>query len=115
MTRRDLIWALSASALGQTPIRYRRYERCLPDALRGFAAEALRRRNSELLKVSTPESLRSRQIWARKTFWELIGGAPQRTPLNARVTGEFDRPKYKVEKLVYESRPGHPVTAKKLG
>jgi cephalosporin-C deacetylase-like acetyl esterase len=79
--------------------------------LRGFAAEALRRRNSQLLKVTTPESLRIRQTWARETFWGLIGGAPERTPLNTRVTGEFDRPKYKVQKLVYESRPGEWISA----
>jgi len=36
---------------------------------------------------------------------------PPRTPLNARVTGVLPRDGYRVEKLVYESRPGFHVTA----
>ena len=43
---------------------------------------------------------------------ELIGGLPQfRTPLNARVTGVFERPGYRVEKLIFDSLPGFHVTA----
>ncbi len=41
----------------------------------------------------------------------LIGGLPeQRTPLNARITGRFERPGYRVEKIVFESLPGFWVT-----
>ena len=36
---------------------------------------------------------------------------PERTPLNARVVGTLDRPAYRIEKILYESRPGHHVTA----
>ncbi|MSR62721.1 MAG: hypothetical protein EXS08_09800 [Planctomycetes bacterium] len=36
---------------------------------------------------------------------------PERTPLNARITGTLQRAGYTLEKLVYESRPGMPVTA----
>ncbi len=35
---------------------------------------------------------------------------PERTPLNARVTGGFQRPGYRVENVVIDSRPGFPVT-----
>ena len=41
----------------------------------------------------------------------LLGGLPElRAPLNARVTGSFDRPGYRVEKVVFESIPGFRVT-----
>ncbi len=36
---------------------------------------------------------------------------PERTPLNARVTGTIAKDGYRIEKLVYESRPGFTVTA----
>ena len=36
---------------------------------------------------------------------------PPRTPLNARITGVIKRPGYRIEKLVFDSRPDFPVTA----
>ncbi len=36
---------------------------------------------------------------------------PPRTPLNASVTGVLKRDGYRIEKIVYESRPDFPVTA----
>jgi dienelactone hydrolase len=55
--------------------------------------------------------VRARQKWVRSTLWRLIGGEPERTPLNARTTGSFERDRYRVEKVVYESRPGLFVSA----
>ena len=40
-----------------------------------------------------------------------FGPEPERTPLNARITGVLERDGYRVEKLVFESRPGFLVTA----
>ncbi|HBE71132.1 MAG TPA: hypothetical protein DDW52_23550, partial [Planctomycetaceae bacterium] len=40
-----------------------------------------------------------------------FGPKPERTPLNARVTGKLDRVTYTVEKIIFESRPNFPVTA----
>jgi dienelactone hydrolase len=36
---------------------------------------------------------------------------PDRTPLNARITGTLQRQGYRIERLVFESRPNFPVTA----
>jgi len=36
---------------------------------------------------------------------------PERTPLDARVVGAVERDGYRIEKVVFESRPGFPVTA----
>jgi len=36
---------------------------------------------------------------------------PPRTPLNARITGVIKRKGYRIEKLVFDSRPDFPVTA----
>src|SRR6185295_20127824 len=36
---------------------------------------------------------------------------PERTPLNVRIVGTLERDGYRIEKLVFESRPDFPVTA----
>ncbi|MBC8356569.1 MAG: acetylxylan esterase [Planctomycetes bacterium] len=46
----------------------------------------------------------------RKFFIRQIGGFPQRTPLNAKIVGELKGEGYRVEKILFESRPGHHVT-----
>ena len=90
---------------------YRDYSRCLPDFLRGLSAAAYARRNGEIARLTTAARIHARQGWARDTFWKLAGGMPERTPLNARTTGSFERDGYRVEKLVYESRPGFFIPA----
>ena len=39
-----------------------------------------------------------------------IGGFPERTPLNAKVTGTMERKGYRIENVLFESRPGAYVT-----
>ena len=41
----------------------------------------------------------------------LVGPLPEKTPLNARITGVVDKGDYRIEKVVYESQPGLHVTA----
>jgi dienelactone hydrolase len=40
-----------------------------------------------------------------------FGAFPEKTPLKARVTGVVERDAYKIENVIFESRPGFPVTA----
>lgn len=47
----------------------------------------------------------------REKIRQSFGDLPERTPLNPRVTGVLEREGYKVEKVIFESRPGFPVTA----
>lgn len=42
---------------------------------------------------------------------QCFGEEPERTPLNARVTGVVEREGYRIENIIFESRPGFPVTA----
>jgi dienelactone hydrolase len=42
---------------------------------------------------------------------ESFGPLPERTPLNAKITGKVERDTYRIEKVLFESRPGFPVTA----
>ncbi len=73
--------------------------------------EATRKRDAELSKLTSPAAIKARQQWVRKTLWELIGEEPERTPLNARTTGTLQRAGYRVDKVVYESRPDLFVSA----
>jgi dienelactone hydrolase len=106
MTRRELIALAACGSMlrGQTKV-YREYARCLPDFLRGVAEDAYRRRNTELAGLTTPGAVRARQQWVAETFWKIVGGKPASTPLRARTTGSFERPGYRLEKVVYESQP----------
>jgi dienelactone hydrolase len=63
------------------------------------------------LRLTDPRAVTARQQWVRETFWEIVGGQPERTPLKVRVTGKFERAGYSVEKIVYESQPGIFVAA----
>jgi dienelactone hydrolase len=42
---------------------------------------------------------------------QCFGPWPDKTPLNARITGIIERDTYKIEKIIFDSRPGFPVTA----
>jgi len=44
-------------------------------------------------------------------YRRMLGDFPERTPLNARVTGRLERASYAIERLIFESRPGLLVTA----
>lgn len=48
----------------------------------------------------------------RRQFQEMLGlePLPPRTPLRVRITGEFERDRYRVENIVFESMPGLYVT-----
>jgi dienelactone hydrolase len=120
MTRRELIAMAAAGTLarpsasaerGASSVVYRDYSRCLPDYLSLHAERAYRFRNSEIAKLTTPTAIRKRQRWVTQTFWKLVGGMPERTPLNARTVGSFERDGYRLEKVVYESRPGFYISA----
>lgn len=47
----------------------------------------------------------------RKRIQACFGPFPEKTPLNARITGVVERDTYRIEKVIFESRPGLLVTA----
>jgi hypothetical protein len=92
MTRRQaLVMALPAYTQLRFPsFVYRDYPRCLPAYLSALALASREKRLRDLAKLSTSDAIRRRQHWVRETLF-LIGGLPDRTPLNARKTGAFER------------------------
>lgn len=79
--------------------------------LKGLAFAALDRRDAEFEKLKNVQQLESWQRSRREAFLFALGGFPDRTPLNARVTGHLASTDYRLEKLVFESQPGFFVTA----
>lgn len=68
-------------------------------------------RRALLRTLDSPEAVRRRQEYIRQTVSASLGGFPVRTPLAARITGALERDGYRIEKLIFESLPGFPVTA----
>lgn len=65
-----------------------------------------------LLFLLLAAALGAETLELRARLERLLGGLPSiRTPLNARITGGFERPGYRVDKVVFESLPGFFVTA----
>ncbi len=67
---------------------------------------------NNLAEITDAASWKRRRPEIRKRVLEQLGldPLPPRTPLNARVTGSFERDLYRVEKVVFESMPHLYVT-----
>ena len=61
--------------------------------------------------ILTLQELESRQRALRKYWLDALGGMPERTALNARVTGTAECDGFRLENIVFESQPGVFVTA----
>ncbi len=79
--------------------------------LRQQAARQFENWKREYEKRKTAEQVSEYQKRLRAKFIEVLGGLPERTPLNPQVTGVVRCDGYHVEKIIFESRPKHYVTA----
>lgn len=62
-------------------------------------------------QIENVEQLNERRVYMRTKLIEAFGGLPPSdAPLNPQVTGTVQYEGYKVEKIMFESRPGHIVT-----
>jgi dienelactone hydrolase len=61
--------------------------------------------------IKSEAACRQWQQERRKFFLERIGGLPERTPLNPRITGTLQGKGYRVEKIILETRPSFHLTA----
>lgn len=83
------------------------HEYLLSEVARQYAT----RRDEVSQALTSPELVAARRENLREKLRTIVGELPQRTPLNARTVGTIDGDGYRIEKVVYESRPGHHVTA----
>lgn len=75
------------------------------------AFENLETRKKEISRLKTQADWQNRQNKVRKKYLDIIGSFPEKTPLNARITGVIHKDGYRIEKLIYESMPDYYVTA----
>jgi len=68
-------------------------------------------RLNRINQLTTKDDWLVRQSEVREKLNKIVGEFPQKTPLNAVVTGKIKRTGYTIEKLYFESRPGFFVTS----
>ena len=73
--------------------------------------EFVAKREAALAQVRTQSDVMALRERTRRGLRKSFGPRPKRSPLNARITGVLQRKNYTIEKVIYESRPGFPVTA----
>ena len=81
-------------------------------ALREVALRQLAARRQKIAAITTRDQFELRRAEVRRRLLEMMGGLPERRgSLNVRRMGTIDRGDYRVEKLIFESRPKLYVTA----
>lgn len=79
--------------------------------LLGEAQKHFDARKKLVASLKTPAEIHKRQAELKAKFIASIGGFPMKTPLNPKVTGTLKGEGFRVENVIYESRPNHHVTA----
>ena len=81
------------------------------DRLFNEAVKLDRAADQRWVACRTAKELSVLQQEVRQQAVAAVGGFPEKTPLNARTTGLVRKDGYTVEKVYFESRPNHHVTA----
>ncbi|MDA0335108.1 MAG: hypothetical protein O2782_08095, partial [bacterium] len=87
------------------------YGHMVLDDIVGRARDRREQRRQLLAGVRTREQALAYQARVRRIIARACGRRPPKTPLNVQVTGVIDKRQYRVEKVLYESRPGCVVSA----
>ncbi len=125
ISRRDLLQLASLSALGlaASPLLAQtaeqssslpplnRFPRMMQDY---FVARVREIEQAGIKKKFALQTKAQAQAYVREVKAKIrscFGPLPAKTPLNAQVTGTVERDAYKIEKVIFESRPGFLVTS----
>jgi cephalosporin-C deacetylase-like acetyl esterase len=111
---RGLLRTAVAAGQGSPATAARSYNGDFPDMLLSYLAKKTNALAIEWdqvrSKIRTGADLEARNRFVREKMIEMLGGLPERTPLNPIVTKVLERPGYRVENLMYQSRPNFWVT-----
>ncbi|TMU50708.1 alpha/beta hydrolase family protein [Flagellimonas algicola] len=75
-----------------------------------LAYSKLEERKRAIGNLKTQEDWLKRQALAKKQLMEIVGPFPDKSPLNAKITGVLKKDGYRIEKIIYESMPDYYVT-----
>ena len=89
---------------------YRNIRSMLADYTKQRAFALLDAREAQVAKWQAGD-VSERRAYLRERMLRALGEMPERTPLNARVTGTIEHERYRIEKVVFESQPRFFVTA----
>ena len=93
----------------QTPLN--RFPRMVHEYFVEQVRRAERRNLAAKQRLSNEAEARRYVETVRQKIRRCFGPEPERTPLNPRVTGVVERDQYRIEKVIFDSRPDFPVTA----
>src|SRR5277367_5874404 len=91
----------SASNIGRTQ---------LTQYLDDIAAKETAARRTTIATITTRSQAEARQREVRQKVLALVGGLPEKRPLNAKALGTTQADGFRIEKILYESQPNLPVT-----
>jgi cephalosporin-C deacetylase-like acetyl esterase len=79
--------------------------------LTGEAFGLLNHRSEAVSRLNSVDDWKQWQLKIRETLQEIVGPFPEKTPLNARITGIIKKEGFRIEHVVFESQPGFYVTS----
>ncbi len=86
-----------------------------PRMMQEYFVKKVRQAERENVKVkrdlNSKEEAEAYVRWVQEKIQLSFGPFPEKTPLNPRITGVVERDAYKIENIIFESRPGFLVTA----
>jgi dienelactone hydrolase len=87
------------------------HENMMRDYLTALVDKYFDKRDSLLSDLRSKEDWASHAQVIRDSMVSWTGMFPEKTPLNARITGRLESDEYTVEKILFESRPNYLVSA----
>jgi dienelactone hydrolase len=88
-----------------------RFPRMVHESFVNQVRQLQSRRAAALAALKSQQDAEHYIATVQQRIRECFGPEPERTPLNPRIVGVVERDTYNIEKLIFESRPGFPVTA----
>jgi cephalosporin-C deacetylase-like acetyl esterase len=98
-------------AESQVPDIQRDFWNDWPNSITRKMNDARESRRALLSRIRSKPQVEARNATVGAQLWQLLGGRPEETPLNPRITGTLERNGYRIEKLIFESMPQIFVTA----
>jgi dienelactone hydrolase len=103
--------SLRRALAADPPASINRFPRMVHEDYVARVGAIMTRRAERLAGLKTKADAEAYVAEVREKIQTAFGPWPERTPLNARVTGVVERDAYRIEKVIFESRPQFFVTA----
>jgi hypothetical protein len=107
----DLLFAQEPREASKSSAPLNRFPRMVHEWFIEQVKQAESKTKERLAKLNTKKDAEAYVGSVRERVRLSFGPEPERTPLNARLTGTVERDTYRIEKIIFESRPDFPVTA----